>query len=1532
MTFVSYAQNFEDVLLWRVFKDQGPGFYIDVGAGHPDTDSVTRAFYDRGWRGVNIEPVPEFFLRIEAARPRDVNRRVAVGEAPGQADFFVVPGTGLSTLDAAVAEKCRAAHFDVQAQSVEVTTLAEICRQHVQGDIHFLKIDVEGAERSVLAGADLGRYRPWVVVVEATAPMSTLPSHDSWEPGLLAAGYRFLWFDGLNRFYAAEERHGDVAVHFQTPVNVFDDAIRAGDCEQARRIATAESQAADLLERALTAEASLAANAEARFEARLAGIEGRLSHADAQAAAAGTRAYMAESRLTSELQARLRSQAADIAEKTRLEAALAQEKSLLQGALGEMAQLRAQARAASDLAASYLTSTSWRLTAPVRGASLLARGVLRRVRFRRAAWAQGAAPAIRSIPNAVAHAPAAATPMSLAAEPPRPVAAAALRRSVHQFHSGSAVGDAITNSLLLVQRQLRAMGYRSEIYVEHRDDRLAAELRTLDDLPAHDDYVLIVHHSMGFDAFDRVAALPVRKILMYHNITPAALFADLPVLQDYARLGRTQLERWRTLVTAALADSAFNAIELQKLGFDPIAVCTMLFDIAALRARAAVATRSDPSMFTLLFVGRVIASKGQSDLVAAYAAFRRQYEGANRLVIVGSYDGAGAAYFDMLQSQVASLGLGAHVVLTGRVSDDELYDWYAQADLYVSLSHHEGFGVPLVEAMALGVPVLAWPAGAVPFTIAGAGEVLLDRAPGAAADQMLALARDPERRAQMARHGRQAIDRFALSAQAPALLRALTLAGTAPPADPAAAALLADHVRFTVTGHLAGSYSLAAINRGLLRTLESAFPARVRALAVAAEQPTLAERLPAEDRAEILQLAGRLPHETGPDIVISQHYPVLVPEHRGDVLLAMFFWEESLIPQATIDGLNASFKAVLAPSSFVAKALIDSGLSIPVARVGFAPELSRFAAMVRTPAAHRQPFVFLHVSSCFPRKGIPALLAAYVGAFRRGDPVRLVIKGFANPHNDTAAQVAAIRLADPDAPAIEVVERDMAQTELLALYEAADAMVLPTHGEGFNLPAAEALACGLPLIVTGHGGHMDFCDASNARLVAYRFAPSGSHLATAGSVWVEPDVADLAAAMTEAVAGRADIGARAEAGRANIGQLFAPAAFAQRVAEAAVARLVMPPDRPMHLAVISSWGVRCGVAEYSRFLVEAMRLADPSLRITIVADKRSPAAAGGEADLAVAPSWQAGARDPQDALRRAIAGADPDAIIVQHQPGLIPWGTLGVLLHDLVDACRPLIVTLHNTRHLLDVDEAERCCALDGLGLAARVIVHTVADLNRLKTLGLTGNVTLLPQGAPEPAGVRATRALTGTQAALIGCCGFFLPGKGVGQLIEAMGHLKARWPKARLRLVNADYGSEDSIAEIAACRDAATALGVAESIEWNTAFLPIDELREKLGECDAVVLPYQDTKEASSAALRTALAAGVCVAVTPIPIFDEAAQAVFRLPGTTPHLIADGLNDLLADQALRTRTQAGAASWLEDRAWSRIGRQMVGMLRGLAR
>jgi FkbM family methyltransferase len=250
MNLISSAQNQEDIMLWRARHGIEEGFYIDVGAADPVIDSVTRVFDEHGWTGINLEPNPAYFERLKQDRARDINLPVGAGAAFGTTTFYVVGDSGLSTFNAGIAAQhgCDRA---VTQRSADILPLAEICRRHrPEGQIHFLKIDAEGTEAAVLSGADFQAFRPWIVLVEATAPMSQEQTHTDWESILTGQGYGFVWFDGLNRFYLADEMKSQLEPFFQVQPNVFDDFAasghlrqRADAAEQARAQASAEYEA-----------------------------------------------------------------------------------------------------------------------------------------------------------------------------------------------------------------------------------------------------------------------------------------------------------------------------------------------------------------------------------------------------------------------------------------------------------------------------------------------------------------------------------------------------------------------------------------------------------------------------------------------------------------------------------------------------------------------------------------------------------------------------------------------------------------------------------------------------------------------------------------------------------------------------------------------------------------------------------------------------------------------------------------------------------------------------------------------------------------------------------------------------------------------------------------------------------------------------------------------------------------------------------------------------------------------------------------
>lgn len=202
------------------------GFFVDVGAYQPVVDSNTYALYQRGWRGVVAEPQQKLHPLWRQERPEDILVASAIGSAAGTTRFYEFAGRDQNaTIDAGVAalheSEGRQASWTVIPQ-VPLTDILETYRP--TGDIHLLSVDVEGAEGAVLAGLDMNRFRPWLLVLESTLPNRFQENFAAWEPLLLQQDYVFAYFDGVNRFYLARE-HRELDCYFKHPPCVWDDFI-----------------------------------------------------------------------------------------------------------------------------------------------------------------------------------------------------------------------------------------------------------------------------------------------------------------------------------------------------------------------------------------------------------------------------------------------------------------------------------------------------------------------------------------------------------------------------------------------------------------------------------------------------------------------------------------------------------------------------------------------------------------------------------------------------------------------------------------------------------------------------------------------------------------------------------------------------------------------------------------------------------------------------------------------------------------------------------------------------------------------------------------------------------------------------------------------------------------------------------------------------------------------------------------------------------------------------------------------------------
>ena len=224
-TFISHAQNGEDVVLWRALRNIPFGRYVDVGANHPERDSISRAFYDMGWRGVLIEPMPAFASLLRQERPGDTLIEAAVTRSDSATvTLHAIAGSGLSTLREDVSTRHEASGMHSTAIEVRAVELDSVLSESLQpgDDIHFMTIDVEGAEAEVLATLDLARWRPWIVIVESTAPLSTEQTHGAWAHILTSQGYVECLFDGLSRYYCSPDHLRDLAPLLSYPACVLD--------------------------------------------------------------------------------------------------------------------------------------------------------------------------------------------------------------------------------------------------------------------------------------------------------------------------------------------------------------------------------------------------------------------------------------------------------------------------------------------------------------------------------------------------------------------------------------------------------------------------------------------------------------------------------------------------------------------------------------------------------------------------------------------------------------------------------------------------------------------------------------------------------------------------------------------------------------------------------------------------------------------------------------------------------------------------------------------------------------------------------------------------------------------------------------------------------------------------------------------------------------------------------------------------------------------------------------------------------------
>lgn len=1107
------------------------------------------------------------------------------------------------------------------------------------------------------------------------------------------------------------------------------------------------------------------------------------------------------------------------------------------------------------------------------------------------------------------------------------------RRAVHQFHGGSSVGDAITNGLFFVRGLLRELGYESEIYCADVAPELVGQILPAPTFPDDPDCLLLVHFSWRISYDDWLLSRQCRKALIYHNITPEEYF-EAPDFVGNARQSRRQLRALLPSMAGAIAQSAYSARELHELGFHRPKVMPLLFDPGDLVASPVDeecfrSLCNDPA-FKVLFVGRIVENKRQDHLLRVIDRLRKMMSRPVKLIMPGGL-GAGIGYRNELQRLLDDLSLHDVVDLPGKVSDAAVAAFYRASDVFLCLSEHEGFGVPIAEAMACGLPVVALDGTAVGETCGPGGILVESDDPTRIASLLKVLAEEPEVRRRMAIAGRVRLDAFDRRRTRVALADFIAAStGTPVATGNKSHAIPPATPPWRLEGPFDSSYSLALVNRCLAQALQAQGQQVVLHSAEGhGDFPPSVSFL--ENRPDVAALWEKGRSGPPPALVMRNMFPPRVTGMSAPTrVLASWGWEESALPWEWVCEFNANLHLITTVSRYVAKVLRDNGVRVPIAVVGNGVDhLQNASPEAISPEVGGKSFRFLHVSSGFPRKGIDALLAAWAIAFTAADDSELVLKTFPNEHNEVLQQVKCFRERYPDAAPLVVIDRDLPAGAMRSLLETSNVLVSPSRGEGFGLPVAEAMLLGIPVIATAHGGLLETCTPDSAWLIDYALTPARTHLRLPHSAWADPDVMDLARAMQEVRS--ADKGAlERKTGKARdaIRALFSWSAVASRTREA-IAHIdkACAPARIPRVAWVTSWNARCGIASYARNLACAV----PASRLVVLASRAKEPL--GDDEPNVERCWTEGWDDSLDELYEAVRRFGVDKVVIQFNFGFYSLRSLGSLLERLRADSVDCFLVMHSTA---DVDKPGIRISLreiaEPLAKVHRVLVHSFKDLNRLKHLGVTENVTLLPHGFPEGSGGsepytqrRAFGLPTGT---LFATFGYLLPDKGLPELIEAIGELRRVSADVHLLMMNSLYPGPESQKLADRCLSSIQRLGLQRNVTLVTDHLPDQAVLAYLSVADFVVYPYQRSQESASGAIRFGLASGRPVICTPLAVFDDVREAVTFAGGTTPADLYKALHDAMR-RPDQLRARQGAQTRLQESCdWNRLSERLWNMLR----
>lgn len=983
----------------------------------------------------------------------------------------------------------------------------------------------------------------------------------------------------------------------------------------------------------------------------------------------------------------------------------------------------------------------------------------------------------------------------------------------------------------------------------------------------------------------------------------------------------------------------------------------------------------------ILYTGGFEERKNVPRLIQAFANLPEKLRTGHQLLLAGKMP---PGYRDHLEKIINSAGIKQDELLfTDYIADEELVQLYNLCKLFVFPSWHEGFGLTVLEAMACGAPVICSNNSSIPEVIGLDSAMFNPFEVGEITARIVKALEDETFRKLLQQHGLHRAKLFSWDESARWAIAAwerighagsgvvqksgqswknteatlnnlytrqisdiAALVGKSKPVSETVltgvavcleqnerqvynflrATELPMHITWRIEGPFDSSYSLALVNRETARALaELGHKVVLHSTEGPGDFPASEQFL--KENPDVAAMHRRdtdVPQEEA-EVTSRNLYPPRVQDMTCRLnVLHGYAWEESGFPYEWVEQFNTFLQGIAVTSKHVRKLLIDNGVRVPIAVIGNGVDHWERIESDKQFSLNARTFRFLHVSSCFPRKGADVMLQAYGRAFRAIDDVTLVIKTLPNPHNNIHDMLQTLRAGDADFPDVQILEDDFSDAQMKALYGRCQALVAPSRAEGFGLPMAEAILSGLAVITTAWSGQMDFCTPKTSWLIDYSFKYAKTHLGLFSSVWAEPDVTSLAHVMREVYETPESMRrVRITAGRELLLGKFRWVHTAAAMVGAARSWAHMTEPAEPRIGWVSTWNTRCGIATYSEHLIRNL-----PCPVTILAARALSVTSDDSAN--VERCWMPGDRDTLVDLRQAIEQNRLDTLVIQFNYGFFDLPALAAFLNEQVDAGRNVIMVMHATRETAPGTRKKLSILVTALSRCRRILVHATGDLNRLKDHGLIENVMLFPHGILDYT-PPVQKTSEGHKNFIVSSYGFFLPHKGLLELIDAVALLCSRGMNIHLRMVNAEYSVPESRRMIKQARKKIASHGLSDKVILCTDFLSDEESLKMLAESDLIVFPYQDTGESASGAVRYGIASGRPVAVTPVAIFDDVQAAVHFLPGQSPEQIAEGIADLLQklvdDDAGMKEQLKSAERWRMAHRYSRLGARLYSVL-----